>query len=128
MEGEERAGQERAKTYIRALRTALEGKRDESLAALQRGSLTGDGEAIYYVARTYAFLGERDPALAELRRSVDLGFCCPSTLERDAWLEPYLSASEFQALLEKAREGSKRAAEAFQATRVDADPKLRPDL
>ena len=115
-EGEENAGQERAEIYIRSLRTALEGRREESLEALRRGTLTGDGEAVYYLARTYAFLGERDLALAELQRALDLGFFCPITLEADAWLEPYLGDSEFQALLAQAREGSERAAAAFQAT------------
>ncbi len=115
-EGEERARQERAEIYIRSLRTALEGNREKSLEALRRGTLTGDGEATYYLARTYAFLGERTLALAELERAVDLGFFCPSALERDAWLEPYLSDSEFQALLEQARRGSERAAAAFRET------------
>ena len=117
-EGEERAGPERAEIYVRSLRTALEGNREKSLEALRRGTLTGDGEATYYLARTYAFLGERTLALAELERAVDLGFFCPSALERDAWLEPYLSDSEFQALLEQARRGSERAAAAFRETGV----------
>ena len=115
-EGEERAGQERAKIYIRSLRTALEGNREKSLEALRGGTLTGDGEARYYRARTYAFLGERNHALADLQRAVDLGFFCPIALEGDAWLEPYLRDSEFQALLEQARKGSERAAAAFHET------------
>ena len=115
-EGEERAGQQRAEIYIRSLRTALEGNREESLEALRRGTLTGDGEATYYLARTYAFLDERHLALTELQRAVDLGFFCPITLEGDAWLEPYLRDSEFQALLGQARRGSERAAAAFRAT------------
>ena len=114
-EGEERARQERAKIYIRSLRTALEANREKSLEALRRGTLTGDGEARYYLARTYAFLGERSLALAELQRTVDLGFFCPTTLEGAAWLEPYLRDSEFQALLLQARKGSERAAAAFHA-------------
>ena len=115
-EGEERAGQERAEIYIRSLRTALEGNREKSLEALRRGTLTGDGEARYYRARTYAFLGERNLALEDLQRAVDLGFFCPITLEGDAWLEPYLRDSEFQAVLVQARKGSERAAAAFDAT------------
>ncbi|MCH7934978.1 MAG: hypothetical protein IIC36_13380, partial [Gemmatimonadetes bacterium] len=47
---------------------------------------------------------------------VDLGFFCPIAFEGDAWLQPYLSDSQFQALLVQAREGSERAAAAFHAS------------
>ncbi len=97
------------------MRTALEGNSEKSYEALRRGTLTGDGEAHYYLARTYGFLGERSLALAELQRAVDLGFFCPITLEGDAWLEPYLKDPEFRALLVQARKGSERAAAAFHA-------------
>jgi len=115
-EGEERAGRERAEIYIRSLRAALEGNKEKSLEALRHGTLTGDGEATYYLARTYAFLGERTLALTELERAVDLGFFCPIALEGDAWLEPYLRDSDFQALLVQARKGTERAATAFHET------------
>jgi len=83
---------------------------------IRKSQPRGDGEARYYLARTYAFLGERTLALTELERAVDLGFFCPIALEGDAWLEPYLRDSEFQALLEQARKGSERAEAAFHET------------
>lgn len=104
----------RVAPYIASLRTLLEGRRDQSLAALEQALvLQVDPEAIYYLARSYAFLGEVDLALREMTRVVEGGFFCHETFDRDPWLTAVREDPRFAALIERARQGSTRAAQAF---------------
>ena len=105
----------RVRCYLVSLRACLEGRRDESLDALQRLHLPVDAEARYYVARTYAALGEADLAMRELTRVVEGGFLCHETFARDPWLRPLHADARFAALVAHARQRSARAAAAFDA-------------
>ena len=108
---------DRARTYIMSLRTLLEGRRDAALTALDQASSAAiDGEARYYLARSWARLGGTERALRELRRVVDDGFHCHATFALDPWLESIRSSEEFQTLLARARAASDAARETFRAS------------
>ncbi len=103
----------RARAYLVSLRACLEGRRDESLHALRGLRRPVDAEARYYVARTYAALGERELAIQDLREAVEGGFLCHDTFARDPWLEALRDDARFTRLTTSARERSTRAAAAF---------------
>ncbi len=106
----------RIRHYLASLRALLEDRRDESLAEI--GNLIGsplDAEGLYYLARSYARLGEKDRALSTLERVVTGGFLCHQTFERDPWLVPLAGGRQFQALVERARDKSTEARTAFVA-------------
>jgi eukaryotic-like serine/threonine-protein kinase len=95
---------------LASLRALLEGEREESLAALAqviRSRL--DGEALYYLARSYARLGESEQAVTLLDRSVAGGFVCHQAFVRDPWLAPLAGTGPFDEVLEQARQASATA-------------------
>ena|SRR5476651_2554143 len=93
----------RVRAFLISLRALLEGERDESLAALGRAS-DGlmDPEARYYIARSYARLGESAAALTSLQAVVEGGYICFSALASDPWLEGLRHTSVFTALRDAA--------------------------
>jgi non-specific serine/threonine protein kinase len=99
------------------LREALEGRRDESLAAAVRlrGSGFEDPEGLYLLARILSHIGQAQDAEALLRRVVDGGFYCPSPFVKDPWLVPLHDRPEFKAILASAEQRHREAAAAFQA-------------
>jgi eukaryotic-like serine/threonine-protein kinase len=103
--------------YIMSLRALLEGKRADSLRAVDCAmALPVDGEALYYMARTYAKWGEIECAVDALTRVVESGFVSHTTFARDPWLDPVRRDARFQTLLEQARQRSARAALLFDGT------------
>lgn len=72
-----------------------------------------DAEARYYVARTYAALGEPDLAMQDLTEAVEGGFACHTAFARDPWLEALRGDPRFTRLTASARDRSTRAAAAF---------------
>ena len=103
----------RVRCYLVSLRALLEGRRDESLAALHRLRVPVDAEARYYVARTYAALGELDLAMDELTQVVEGGFLCHETFGHDPWLTALHADARFASLVAQARARSEHAAAAF---------------
>jgi DNA-binding winged helix-turn-helix (wHTH) protein len=104
----------RARAFLVSLRALLEGHRDESLAALRRAAEDlADPEALFYIARTYAYLDERDDALAALARVVDEGFFCAPGFESDPWLHRLREDVRFGAIVERAMARHQDAARAF---------------
>jgi DNA-binding winged helix-turn-helix (wHTH) protein len=94
----------RARAFLISLRALLEGQRDESLAALGRAADgLSDPEAAYYVARSYARLGEAAPALATLQAVVAGGYVCYPALAGDPWLDGLRPIPAFDALLNTTR-------------------------
>jgi eukaryotic-like serine/threonine-protein kinase len=105
---------ERPQAYLRSLRALLEGNEAAALAALDiaaRGLL--DGEAVYYLARTYARLGATEQALSELERAVDAGFNCERPFATDSWLDDLRDAPRFRELLARVADRHQRARTAF---------------
>lgn len=113
----------RVRCYLVSLRALLEGRRDESIEALQRLRVPVDAEARYYVARTYAALGEHDLAMEELTQVVDGGFLCHETFARDPWLSALHADARFAPVVARARARSERAAVEF--ARVGGATRLR---
>jgi serine/threonine protein kinase/tetratricopeptide (TPR) repeat protein len=99
---------------LRSLRTLLEGRREESLESTRRCiAHFRDPEALFYMARHLAFLGEIQSAFDELRRVVERGYLCSRMLVNDSWLDRVRSIAEFEALVEKTVDLERHAAAAF---------------
>ena len=74
-----------------------------------------DPESVFYIARTYAKLGAIDSAVTQFARSVDSGFCVPSTFARDPWLDSIRDQPGFVDALARAQVRHDQAARKFEA-------------
>lgn len=102
--------------WIVSLRAHLEGKRAESLAALEKlAAGFPDPEGLYYVGRHFAFAGEPERALEVLGRAVEMGFHCHPAFARDPWLDPLRASPAFGELARAAETHQRSAAAAFAA-------------
>jgi DNA-binding winged helix-turn-helix (wHTH) protein/tetratricopeptide (TPR) repeat protein len=135
--------EEKTRTRIRdfmiAARTLLEGRRDESVAAVERivTSDFRDPEGLFYLTRHLAHLNETGAALGLFRRVIEGGFFCFPAMARDPWLEPLRRTAEFTALLREAETRHADAAAIFARLHGDvllsvgqrstAPPSRRPD-
>ncbi len=84
--------------------------------AILRGELnfsTTDPEARFYLARQAAKFGEIDLANSLLAQSVDIGYFSTVTLQRDPWLAPLRTTTEFTRIFESAEAREKKARTAF---------------
>jgi serine/threonine protein kinase/tetratricopeptide (TPR) repeat protein len=111
-ERETRVADARARDYLLALRALLEGDREASIQALNRVTLNPDPESLFYVARTFARLGEAERAIEELERVAAAFFCYP-VFVRDPWLDPLRGDVRFLKLLRALEEKHRRAAATF---------------
>ena len=90
--------------FVGSLRYLLEGKRAESLAASEYCvQHFPDPEAVYYMARQIARLGEPQRALEVLNIVVDRGFLLSSALSTDPWLLPLRSLPRYDTLFQRSR-------------------------
>jgi hypothetical protein len=102
------------RAYIVALRALLEGDTAVSLAALEESaSCIEDGEAMYYLTRSFARLGFADRAARELTRVVDGGFWSCETFDRDPWLDSIRDRADVRVVLDRAQQRRSRALEDF---------------
>jgi hypothetical protein len=96
-------------------RALLEGRREESLAAVER--LLGralDSDSLWQVARVLAYFGEQTRALAVFNLSLERGFIVYRILTRvDPWLDELRSSPEFDALVRRSASRYRAAAAAF---------------
>ncbi|HEU4725750.1 MAG TPA: protein kinase [Candidatus Eisenbacteria bacterium] len=104
-----------ARAIFRALRAALEGNKEESLAAIRvvLASSFHDPEGLYFMARAAAYIGEPEVAIEILRRVVGLGFYCDRTMAQDPWLDVIRGDARFLELYREAEAGRRRAAQVF---------------
>ena len=111
---------EMMRTFLSSLRLLLQGKREESVRATERciGHFR-DPEALFYLVRQLAYLGESTRALTELRRVLDLGYVCTRALSSDPWLDGLRSHEEFRALLERAVSLEREMADVFLQSGAD---------
>jgi eukaryotic-like serine/threonine-protein kinase len=94
---------EMLRIFLFSLRALLEGNHLESLEATERYiSLCQDPEALFYMARQLAYLGESSRAITELHHVIERGYLCSRILARDPWLDPLRLNAEFGVILEKA--------------------------
>jgi tetratricopeptide (TPR) repeat protein len=102
------------RAYIVSLRALLEGDTGASVAALdEAASSIEDGEAMYYLTRSFARLGLTDRAARELTRVVDGGFWASETFDRDPWLNSIRGRADVRVVLDRARQRRSRALEDF---------------
>ena len=94
---------EMMRSFLFSLRALLEGKSQESLDATERCiAHFRDPEALFYMARQLAYLGESKRALTELHHVLDQGYLCSRILARDPWLDILRSRVEFGVILQRA--------------------------
>jgi hypothetical protein len=94
-----------ARRYLMVLRTLIEGQHEQTRQLLAEVTEdNADPESIYYIARTYARLGEGGSAVAELARAVDMGFFSYATMVRDPWFDSVRGNEHFREVLQRARE------------------------
>ena len=89
------------RAFSSALRAALEGHRDEGLAAIGQIERSGfaDGEGLFYLAGIYVRHGQPQRAFDLLARAVDAGFLCLRGFETDVYLEPLRTMAAWQPLM-----------------------------
>jgi eukaryotic-like serine/threonine-protein kinase len=108
------AREPRIRAYVGSLRALLEGEHDECRRALETASRgLHDAEGLYYLARSWARLGDHERAIRELGTVVERGFVCVPLFEHDEWLDPLRADPRFEALLVRARAAHQRADAAF---------------
>ncbi len=109
-QNERRTSRESIVCYLRSLRFALEGNKKESLNNLDGARTPGiDAEALYYLVRTYCYLGEQEKAMEGLQEVVRKGFCPVYTFERDAWIASLKDRNAFRRLLDESRRLSEKS-------------------
>jgi len=107
-----------------AIRSLLEGNREEGRAAIARmqsSATFSDPEGLYYWAQASAGLRDHENALDMLSRAVDTGLYCVRGFEVSPLLSVLRPSAAFDDILERARVRQSAAARAF----ADADgPRL----
>jgi hypothetical protein len=91
--------------WARAMKAALEGRREEGLAVLRKSNEAGmvDGEQRYHFANIHCLLGDGDGCLRGLQAAVNGGFFNYPFLLRDSFLDPVRSDPTFQRILAQAK-------------------------
>jgi hypothetical protein len=101
--------------FMVAARALLEGKRDESIAAVGRivTSDFRDPEALFYLSRHLAHVNEVGSALDLFERVVSGGYFCFPAMASDPWLDPLRKKAAFSKLLRQTEQQHREAAAAF---------------
>ena len=90
--------------FIGSLRLLLEGKRAESIEAAEYCIRNfPDPEAVFYMARQLARLGETTRALEVIAGVLQNGYLCAAAFDTDPWLIPLVSIPGGKDLQERAR-------------------------
>jgi eukaryotic-like serine/threonine-protein kinase len=114
-----RAGQAKGvfQPIMEMLRAYLQGNREECLRLMECEESPSlacmDPEALYYVARQLAKIGEDEKAIELLLRVIEGGYLCATGLKRDPWLADLHRAPQFDELMRMATQRSQQAHEAF---------------
>jgi tetratricopeptide (TPR) repeat protein len=91
------------RVFSSALRAAIEGNREEGVAAIKGLANFGfsDGEGLFYLAGLYVKLDEPTLACDMLARAIDLGFLCLTAFETDVCLRPIRATSAWSQLIDR---------------------------
>jgi hypothetical protein len=94
---------------------ALEGDRNACREALERCQQLGfrDPEGRYLIGRTYAFIGDSEPALEVLSGVVETGFFCVPAFVKDPWLDPVRAEPRFAEIVRRAEALQREAAAVY---------------
>ena len=99
---------------VRAFLAALEGRHEEFNSALEaEAEHIRDPEHLFYWSLMAAYSGQVESALDTLKRAVDGGFWCYTTMSREPWLEQAREEPRFAEILATARAKHLGAAAAF---------------
>jgi DNA-binding winged helix-turn-helix (wHTH) protein/tetratricopeptide (TPR) repeat protein len=87
--------------FVVAARTLLEGDHAGSLSAIKRIVDSGfsDPQALFYLTRHLARLGQGEAAIDLFERAADGGFIAFPAMTRDPWLEPLRRNERYQRIL-----------------------------
>jgi hypothetical protein len=114
-ENEVKTARETIRCYQRSLRFALEGEKDQSLleikSALARPGI--DGESLFYLMRTLAFIGSKEEALLILDLIILKGFTPSQVFDHDPWLTSLRDEPKYLSFLHKLNLSRAQAREAF---------------
>ncbi|MGQ0816019.1 MAG: tetratricopeptide repeat protein [Gemmatimonadota bacterium] len=106
--------------YLASLRALLEHRTEDAHAlieeALSPRSVGRDGEAIFYMARQSARLGDSARALTLLDVAVDGGFFCAPVYAHDPWLETVRDTEAFSAIAIRVHTRHRQAIAAYNET------------
>ncbi|MGC4021854.1 MAG: hypothetical protein QM734_07855 [Cyclobacteriaceae bacterium] len=117
---ESRVDSEQLKAYLRSLKFALMGDKQESLRNLEIAFTdSNDAEALYYLVRTYAYLGEEQLAIDGLTKVVEKGYYQYMAFESDPWLESIRTHDAYKELLEQAIRLSAESVIALQSITIN---------
>jgi serine/threonine-protein kinase len=103
------------RAFSSAVRAALEGKREEGIAAVERLRTFGfsDGEGLFYLSGIYARLGEPQRACDMLTRTIDAGFLCAPAFETNVYLTSLRTTADWQPLLDRLTTARRRVTSEF---------------
>jgi eukaryotic-like serine/threonine-protein kinase len=113
---DEAQGSSVAADFCRAVRYAIEGRRDEARVIAQRYLPLGtfiDPEGLFHFAQILARIGDHDAAMEILNRSCEGGYCGLPALELDCWFDPLRARPDFRRLLARAEVQRRAALDAF---------------
>lgn len=98
--------------FLASLTDLLEGRFTESATKLAAiGHMGHDAEAVYYSARHYAFMEQRDRALEALRSAVSRGFYAIDAGHHDAWFDDLRGSAEFARVRDAAQKHRRLSAD-----------------
>lgn len=114
-EREPRADHRMIRLFLVSLRALLEGRRADALGSCHEivELRVRDPEALYYVVRQIAYLGDAEGALEGLRRCVDEGFAAFPTLVHDPWVDSLRTRAEFNEAVQTAETRWRQASQVF---------------
>jgi DNA-binding winged helix-turn-helix (wHTH) protein/tetratricopeptide (TPR) repeat protein len=117
----------RMRDFIMAARTLVEGDTAGSVEAVGRilGSAFSDPEALFYLTRHLAHLGQADAALDLFERVVAGGFFCYPAMLEDPWLGSLHKRAGFARLLARAEDQHRKVRQEFE--RLEGDRILGRD-
>jgi tetratricopeptide (TPR) repeat protein len=104
-----------SRPMVATTRAALRGEREACVAASESILARGlrDPEALGFIVRNYARVGETERALDLLGRVVDGGFHNPGLLGSDPWLASLRGRPEFEELVLRAERGRRASLDAY---------------
>jgi tetratricopeptide (TPR) repeat protein len=105
--------------FVHGMRCLFEGKWAEARESFGTEITIHDPCGQYYAARSLAYIGEAETALAYLQRSVSGGFFCFPWLKRDPWIDSLRHLPEFRTILNDAETRYRSAFDAFVRTGGD---------
>ncbi len=103
------------RTYLTALRAAMEGDRDGCVEGTRQVLATGfhDPEGLLFCARSLARVQAHDFSLSLLDRVVDGGFSCSRALVHDPWFDSLRAEPRFIRILHRAEAKTADATDEF---------------